>query len=117
MSVVFNISIHGKVGVLQPEGRIISDEGIAELFATVEQHQKAGVIYWVCDAAKLDYCNSTGLNFFVRLLTKSRNVGGDCALVDLQPMVAKLFQLSKLNEIFTSYASVEDAEANYNSIA
>ena len=103
--------------VLKLSGRILSDEGLAEILSQVETTITAGSKNWLCDLSELTYCNSTGLNLFVRILTKSRNAGGDCALASLQPGVQKLFELSKLNEIFTSYASVEEAVERYNTIS
>lgn len=117
MSLQFNITTTERCGIIHLNGRIISDEKLTELLQEVERFQSRGIVYWVCNCEELTYCNSTGLNFFIRLLTKSRNVGGDTGLVKLQPAVRKLFELSKLNEIFTSYATVTDAVANYNSIA
>jgi anti-sigma B factor antagonist len=95
----------------------MSDETLPEITQKVDEHIARGHKYWVCDLSELGYCNSTGLNLFVRILTKSRNAGGDCVLVDLQPSVKKLFELSKLNEIFTSYTSTEEALARYNTIS
>lgn len=115
MSLTFHVTTNNKVGVIQLSGRMISSDDTQEIVTAVQQHIDNGTFHWVCDCAALEYCNSTGLNFFVRTLTKSRNAGGDCALVNLQPGVEKLFQLSKLNEIFTNHQSVEDAVLNYNS--
>lgn len=106
-----------KCGVIALKGRMISDENVSNLLRDVENGLQNGVLYWIIDCIALEYCNSTGLNVFIRILTKSRNLGGDAALVQLQPSVQKLFELSKLNEIFTSYNTVEMAVAHYNSIA
>jgi len=95
----------------------MSDELIPEIIAQVEAQIALGKKNWLCDLSTLTYCNSTGLNLFIRILTKSRNAGGDCALINLQPGVRKLFELSKLNEIFTSYASLDEALERYNTIS
>jgi anti-anti-sigma factor len=112
MSANYHVNASGANGVVTIKGRIMSDDGMSTCFDEVAVASAKGTKHWVCDASELEYCNSTGLNFFVRMLTRSRNNGGDCALVGLQPNVAKLFQLSKLNEIFTSYATLEEAQAN-----
>jgi anti-sigma B factor antagonist len=103
--------------MLRLKGRILSDEGLSEVVAGVATGIAAGKHNWLCDLSELTYCNSTGLNLFVRILTKSRNAGGDCVLINLQPGVRQLFERSRLNEIFTSYASVEEALSRYNTIA
>ena len=117
MQLTFNITVVPTHAVLKLSGRILSDEGLADILSQVETTIAAGSKNWLCDVSELTYCNSTGLNLFVRILTKSRSAGGDCSLVNLQPGVQKLFELSKLNEIFTSYASIEEAMERYNTIS
>lgn len=95
----------------------MSDEQLREIIAGVEAVIADGKKYWICDISELTYCNSIGLNLFIRVLTKARNAGGDSVIVNPQPAVKKLFELSKLNEIFTSYASVDEALNRYNTIA
>lgn len=114
MQVSAHITIAPSSAVLQLSGRILSDEGLSAILADVDKAIASGARNWICHLKELSYCNSTGLNLFVRVLTKSRNAGGDCILAEVQPGVAKLLELSKLNEIFTSYASLEEAVARFN---
>ena len=116
MSCSFHIETQGTCAVVALSGRMVGSDDLSAIMEQIEKEIAKGAIYLVCDCTNLEYCNSTGLNFFVRLLTKSRNKGGDCALVQIQPAVAKLFSLSKLNEIFTSYDSVEDAKSGFNTV-
>lgn len=117
MSLSHDIKVEQTCGILRLSGRMLSDDGISDVISGVESHIAKGAKNWVCDISGLSYCNSTGLNLFVRILTKSRNAGGDCALIGMQPTVRQLFELSKLNEIFTTCASVEEALGRYNTIA
>ncbi len=115
MSLSFNITTEGNCGILALSGRMIGSDATAEAMESVETLLNGGsVTHIICDCSGLEYCNSTGLNFFVRLLTLSRKKGGDCGLTQLQPTVQKLFNLSKLNEIFTSFDSVDSAKSSYN---
>lgn len=114
MQVNAHITVSPSSAVLQLDGRVLSDEGLTAILADVDKAIAAGSKNWICHLKDLTYCNSTGLNLFVRVLTKSRNAGGDCVLAEVQPGVAKLLELSKLNEIFTSYASLEEAVARFN---
>ena len=117
MSLRFDITSTPACGILRLSGRILSDENLQEILQQVDETIAAGKKWWLCDLSGLEYCNSTGLNLFVRLLTKSRSAGGDCVLINLQPGVKKLFELSKLIEIFTSYASLEEAIERYNTVS
>ena len=114
MQVTAHITVSPSSAVLHLSGRILSDEGLAAILADVDKAIAQGAKNWICQTKELTYCNSTGLNLFVRVLTKSRNAGGDCVLAEVQPAVVKLLELSKLNEIFTSYASLDEAVARFN---
>lgn len=115
MSFSFNITTEGNCGILALSGRMIGNDSTTEALESVEKLLTDGAFtHVICDCSELEYCNSTGLNFFVRLLTKSRKMGGDCGLIHLQPTVQKLFNLSKLNEIFTSFDSLDSAKSSYN---
>ena len=116
MSLSVTIETQDACAIILLSGRMVGSEDLAAIMQQVEAKINEGAFKLICDCSQLEYCNSTGLNFFVRLLTKSRNKGGDCVLVQLQPAVAKLFSLSKLNEIFTSYDSVEDAKSGFNTV-
>ncbi len=117
MALQFSISTSKQFGTLELIGRIISDEKLQQIVAEVEKNIQAGLTNWLIDCSKLDYCNSSGLNLFIKTLTKSRNAGGDCALFNPQPTILKLLEISKLNEIFTCYTSVNEVEARFKPIA
>lgn len=117
MQLTFDITSAPGYGILRLSGRILSDEKLPEVLTQVESAIANGSTYWLCDLSQLTYCNSTGLNLFIRVLTRARIAGGDCALCGLQETVRKLFELSKLNEIFTSYASLDEALNRYNTIS
>lgn len=117
MQLTFDITSTPVCGILRLSGRILSDEQMPEILTQIDAAIAAGTKNWLCDLSKLTYCNSMGLNLFIRLLTRARNSGGDCILSGLQPGVQKLFELSKLDEIFTSYASEEEALNRYNTIS
>lgn len=114
MSVSFDISLHENCAVIQLSDTILSDSGITETLLTVDKYITEGTNNWILDGSSLAYCNSIGLNLFIRVLTKSRNKGGECCVAAIQPTVQKLMNLSKLNEIFTSFATVTDAVASFN---
>ena len=114
MSATFEITKSSNFVLVKISGRIISDEGLSEALTTIEEILSADLKAVLCDCSRLEYCNSTGLNFFVRMLTRSRKAGLDCVLVNLQPSVKKLFEISKLNEIFSCFNSTDEVEAKFN---
>ncbi len=111
MSIDFEIEKKEAVTIFQLAGRLISLESNQELISNAEKNLSSTKHSIICDCSKLEYCNSSGLNLFVRLLTKTRAVGGECILAGMNGSVQKLFELSKLNQIFTLVASQEEALA------
>lgn len=116
MSARFDITKSSNFVLVKISGRIISDEGLTEALNQIDQVLTNELKAVLCDCSALEYCNSTGLNFFVRILTRSRKTGLDCVLVNLQPSVKKLFEISKLNEIFSCFNSTEEVEAKFNKV-
>ena len=116
MSAQFEITKSSNFVLVKISGRIISDEGLAAALGTIDKTLSSNLKAVLCDCSALEYCNSTGLNFFVRVLTRSRKIGLDCVLVNLQPSVKKLFEISKLNEIFSCFNSTDEVEAKFNKV-
>ncbi len=63
----------------------------------------------VFDLKGLTHTNSSGISFFMRTLTKSRILGGELVLSNISGNVAKIFEISKLNEIYTICESTDEA--------
>ena len=63
---------------------------------------------------KLDYINSTGINFFIKALTKARVKNGDLILSGAQGSVLTIVQVSKMNEVFTMTETIEEALTIHN---
>ena len=116
MSAQFEITKSSNFVLFKISGRIVSDEGLAAALGTIDKTLSSNLKAVLCDCSALEYCNSTGLNFFVRVLTRSRKIGLDCVLVNLQPSVKKLFEISKLNEIFSCFNSTDEVEAKFNKV-
>jgi anti-sigma B factor antagonist len=114
MSFVFEVEKRSDVFVYNLSGRLISLDGIQQVIETAEKNLKPDLNSIICNCSELEYCNSSGLNLFVRLLTKTRAQGGECVLYGLHGSVQKLFELSKLNQIFTLVSSEEEALARIN---
>jgi len=58
---------------------------------------------------ELSYINSTGINVLINLLTKARNAGGELAICNINESIKKLLIISKLNTIFNSFESENEA--------
>jgi len=81
-----------------------------ELSAVLDQKEQR-IIY---DLEHLEQMNSSGLNFIIRSLTKTRINGGDLCLCKAQGNVATLLTISKVNEVITVYGNLEEAIHHLN---
>ena len=108
LSLKFEISHKGEVAVLSLEGKIISLQNVEELKEFVE----ANFLFnsdLILDLENLIYLNSTGINFFVRLFTKTRNNGKEMYISNMKGTVRNLFEITKLDKVFSISDSVEQA--------
>jgi anti-sigma B factor antagonist len=111
MALRFEIVNEKDILLVKITGRIISDEMLNENLELIQQNLNSNTFQAVvCDCSKLEYINSSGLNFFVRTLTRARNHSIDCLLLGLQPAVAKLFEISKLDEVFCVLSSMDEVK-------
>ncbi len=96
-------------------GRIMDRETATEMVTSIverldEEHNKV-----VLDLSSVDYINSNGLNNLISILTKTRTRGGDVVLCNINEKIEKLLLITKLNTVFTTAESVEEAVALLNS--
>jgi anti-sigma B factor antagonist len=63
----------------------------------------------VVDCAALGYVSSFGITTFIRLHKRMAEHGGDVKLAAVQPPLFRLLEITRLNEVFHAYPSVEEA--------
>lgn len=95
--------------VFQLQGKILSEadaEILKDSVATLTIHN---VIF---DMQALTHINSTGIAVFVKTMTKCRIQNGDLLMCAPNKLISTLFKITKMNDVFSMYDSVESA-ANY----
>ena len=114
MSIKHTLRTEAKAIIISIEGRIVTDNDTADLLKEIQVNIEEDYKTFYFDLNRLEYITSSGLNFFVRILTRTRNVGAEVTLCGIQGNVEKLFAISKLNEIFTFSPSLTEALNNVN---
>jgi anti-sigma B factor antagonist len=109
MSLTIKIEHQDKSVVFSFAGKINNSEDTTEVLNSLDKELSQEKKSFLYDVSKLEYITSSGLNFFIRSLTRIRNVGGEIILCGVQGNVEKLLKISKLNEIFTLSPNVEEA--------
>lgn len=108
-----NIEHYQNYFVAQLEGRIMNDDTITELLEAITNalEKNKNVIL---DLQKLSYLNSSGLNCFISILTKSRVKGGETIITNIPEVINKLLIISKLNTVFEIRATLEEAKEEFS---
>lgn len=114
MNLDYEIAIHDPVVVYQLKGKIISDSDYEELRREVFDHMNQNYYRVVFDLEELSHINSMGIGFFMRTLTKARIMNGELVLVNINGNVKKIFEIAKLDEVYTISEDLESGIAYFN---
>jgi anti-sigma B factor antagonist len=96
-------------------GDLIGENGGVEILEVVSDAVNMNVFSVVVDLEKVRYVNSSGLGVLITLLTKVRNKQGELVVVNPSEQVKKLFQITKLNDVFKSFDTEVEAIQALNS--
>lgn len=109
MSFETKIVVSNDVLIISLKGKILDDTQLDELLGTVEDQLTAVGGKAVFDLSELDYINSSGINFCIRLLTKARVHGGDLVLCGIHGKVKTIVEIAKMDEVFKTTDSLDEA--------
>ena len=109
MDFSYQIKINDHYSILQLSGNLISEEQTKTIVDEVNKLIENKNHNFIVDLAAVNYMNSTGLNLLIKVLTKSRNSGGETIITKVPDRINKLFLISKLNNVFTVTDNSEDA--------
>jgi anti-sigma B factor antagonist len=98
--------MEGECSVVKLSGKILSDGDIEGLSSHIDQLSSWKVIF---DLTDLAHINSTGISVFVKTMTKCRINQGDLFISNPNKMINQLFEITKMNEVFSIYDSNEAA--------
>jgi anti-sigma B factor antagonist len=65
------------------------------------------------DLSKLAYVNSSGIAFFVKVLTRARMNQGDVVMLNVNEQLMKIFELTKINQVFQLVNTMSEVEAYF----
>lgn len=109
MNLQFDVHIEDPVIVYALKGKITTESDFEDLEREVFHHLNQNYVRIVFDLTELTHTNSSGIGFFMRTLTKARIMNGELVLASIQGNVKKIFEIAKLNEVYTIYPTVDEA--------
>lgn len=100
----------GSSAVVTPVGEL--DHHTADLLREpLEDCLEKGFSRLVVDCARLDFCDSTGLNVLLGARLKAEAAGGAVHLAAMQPVVARVFEITGADAVFVVHDSLASALA------
>lgn len=100
----------GRSAVVTPAGEL--DHHTADLLREpLDDCIAKGFSRLVIDCSRLEFCDSTGLNVLLGARLKAESGGGGVHLVAMQPVVARVFEITGAEAVFTVHGTLEEAMA------
>jgi len=96
--------------ILEMSGKILSDGDLEIAKSYLDKIENWKIII---DLSALTHSNSSGIAFLVKTLTRARVHNGDVAMIKPSVQLAKLFEVTKMNEVFSLYESLEEAKNHF----
>lgn len=98
----------GRSAVFAPAGEL--DHHTADLLSDpLDAALDAGVSRLVIDCSGLEFCDSTGLNVLLSARLRADAAGGAVHLAAMRPTVARVFEITGADAVFTVHATLDQA--------
>lgn len=98
----------GRSEIVTPVGEL--DHHTADLLREPLEHAvEQGRARLVVDCSQLEFCDSTGLNVLLGARLKAEAAGGEVHLAAMLPVVARVFEITGAEAVFTVHDSLEEA--------
>ncbi|MEU2155780.1 STAS domain-containing protein [Streptomyces sp. NPDC019396] len=105
------VRTEGRSEIVTPAGEL--DHHTADLLRTpLEEAVEQGRARLVVDCSLLEFCDSTGLNVLLGARLKAEAAGGAVHLAGMRPIVARVFEITGAEAVFTVHDSLAAALAD-----
>jgi len=105
----FSKEIKNKSLIVRISGDLIGEDSGTQLLSVANDAINQQLSNCIIDIADLRYINSSGIGVLITILTKFRNKGGEVYLMNPSDSVKKLLIITKLNAIFQTITSEDEA--------
>ncbi|MFE4539110.1 STAS domain-containing protein [Streptomyces scopuliridis] len=105
------VRTEGRSEVVTVAGEL--DHHTADLLRTpLDEALEQGRSRLVIECSQLEFCDSTGLNVLLGARLKADAAGGGVHLAAMLPVVARVFEITGADAVFTVHDSLEEALAD-----
>ena len=105
-----NLLVDMDYSILSFEGKLMSDADLADAQELINTMTNWNV---VLDLANLSYVNSSGIAFFVKVLTRARLNQGHVVVLNVNDQLTKIFELTKINQVFHMANTLMEVKAYF----
>ncbi len=114
MKLTYQLEKKDKTHFLHIQGDLIGDDVGPQLVEVVTNAVNDKIKNFVIDLREVRYISSSGIGVLITILTKMRNSGGEVYLTSPSEHVKKLLIITKLNNIFTVFDSLDEVMEKIN---
>lgn len=107
----FTITADEGINIISLKGSLLADVQSREILENVTNLIQENKVNFIVDLSELKFINSSGLGMLLTCLTKSRKAGGELVLANVPEQVSNLLNITKLQTVFPTAESVEEAKA------
>ncbi len=97
---------------LAPDGPL-SEEGLPEMQAAVQQARATGIVHLVVDLRHVPACDSRGLEFLLDLAASLRTAGGSLRLAQATPLCREILAVTRLDETIPVHEDLAGAARSF----
>jgi anti-sigma B factor antagonist len=100
--------------VMEIKGKLVGGPLSSEISNMLYDLLDEGKKNIVVDLRDINFINSSGLGILINGLTSMRKNGGDLKLANISNKIDGLLSITKLNQIFEKFDSVEEAVKSFS---
>ena len=112
MSLSLHIKLQDDFKIIELDGRILSEADLEKAKQILDQNKIWKLVF---DLSKLQHTNSSGIAFLVKSMTRARIHGGEVVILHVGEGIKKLFEITKMHEVFPIVESLSEAKSAFKS--
>ena len=113
---MFELKIEKKSNIIWVNliGKLVNPDDAIHLENQINNELSETINNLILNLKDLEYINSSGLNSLIKLFTRSRNLGGDATICNMNQSVKNLVLVTKLNTVFTITENIKSIDEYIN---
>jgi anti-sigma B factor antagonist len=93
----------------------IDSHRLQQFLNELQRLLKGGARKLIVDCSHLEYLSSVGITALIRVRKRVAESGGQLKLAELRPPLQRLLEITRLDEVFEMYPSLEEARLAFRS--